>query len=352
MRRYINQIVSSVYDNLNNHHGEINHDAGRHGPYALRGKDSIAPFPKRARRFLKKIFGILKCHRLYEALHDEASKKCLIEVLAYRLLGKGKVMLSTNTPQYWQMRQKSQSLADPTDIISVTPGSKWKLSRFHLDAIGYPLTFYSNPYAITTTFLLRHYAYDNSIAPEKGDWVIDAGGCWGDTALFFANEVGESGRVFTFEFIPSNLGILKNNLGLNPRLQDRIRVVEAPLWDESGRVFYCTDEGPSSRISRKRTGTGEIEARTVTIDAFIEQNRIERVDFIKMDIEGAELAALRGAEATIRRHKPKLAISLYHSLPDFWRIPAYLQTLGCRYEYHLAHYTIHAEETVLFAIAR
>lgn len=128
--------------------------------------------------------------------------------------------------------------------------------------------------------------------------------------------------------------------------------MEAPLWDESGKVFYCTDDGPSSRISRKITDAGEIEARTVTIDAFIEQNRIEHVDFIKMDIEGAELAALRGAEATIRRHKPKLAISLYHSPPDFWRIPAYLQTLGCRYEYHLAHYTIHAEETVLFAIAR
>lgn len=200
MRRYINQIISAAYNNLNNHHGEINHDAGRHGPYAFHGKGSIAPFPKRIRKFLKKIFGIVKCHRLYETLHDEASKKTLIEVLSYRLLGKDKVMLSTNTPHYWQMRQKSQSLADPTDIISVAPDGKWKLSRFHLDAIGYPLTFYSNPYAITTTFLLRHYAYGNSIAPEKGDWVIDAGGCWGDTALFCANEVGESGRVS-----PSNL---------------------------------------------------------------------------------------------------------------------------------------------------
>lgn len=273
------------------------------------------------------------------------------EVLGYRLLGKDKVMLSTNTPQYWQMRKQAQLLADTADSIGVTPDSRWQLNRFRLGTIGYPLTLYSNPYAITTTFLLSHYAY-GTIAPEKGDRVIDAGGCWGDTALFFAHEIGETGRVYTFEFIPSNLDMLKKNLELNPHLQERIRVAKAPLWNESGKTFFCTDEGPSSRISGKRTGIGEIEAVTVTIDAFVEQNQIERIDFIKMDIEGAELAALKGAAATLRRFRPKLAISLYHSLADFWRIPAYLQSLDCGYEYHLAHYTIHMEETVLFAIAK
>lgn len=352
MPHYINRVVSAIFGSLNRHYGEANHDPDRHGPYMPRARASIASVPKRVRQFLKKLYGIAKCRRLHDALHDEASKKCLVEVLTYRLLGKGKVMLSTNTPHYWQMRKQAQSLADPTDNISVTPDGKWKLSRFRLDAVGYPLDIYSNPYAVTTTFMLRHYACNDSIAPEKGDWVIDAGGCWGDTALFFAHEVGETGRVFTFEFIPSNLEILGKNLGLNPHLQDRVRIVPAPLWDEPGKVFYCTDDGPSSRISRKRANAGEIEARTSTIDAFVEQAQIEHVDFIKMDIEGAELAALQGAESTIRRHKPKLAISLYHSLADFWRIPAYLQTLDCGYEYRLAHYTIHADETVLFAIAR
>jgi hypothetical protein len=68
-----------------------------------------------------------------------------------------------------------------------------------------------------------------------------------------------------------------------------------------------------------------------------------------MDIEGAELPALRGAEATLRAFRPKLAIALYHRLDDFIDIPAYLDGLGLGYAFFLGHFTIHSEETVLFA---
>ena len=52
-----------------------------------------------------------------------------------------------------------------------------------------------------------------------GDYVIDAGGCYGDTALYFANEVGAKGKVFTYEFIPSNLTFLDKNISLNQLLE-------------------------------------------------------------------------------------------------------------------------------------
>ena len=68
-----------------------------------------------------------------------------------------------------------------------------------------------------------------------------------------------------------------------------------------------------------------------------------------MDIEGAEIAALKGAEAALRRFRPKLAISVYHRLSDFWQIPRYLESLGLGYKFHLRHFTTHVEETVLFA---
>lgn len=68
-----------------------------------------------------------------------------------------------------------------------------------------------------------------------------------------------------------------------------------------------------------------------------------------MDIEGSELPALRGAEETIRKYRPKLAISIYHSLSDFIDVPANLVSLGLDYEYYLDHCSIHSEETVLFA---
>ena len=79
------------------------------------------------------------------------------------------------------------------------------------------------------------------------------------------------------------------------------------------------------------------------------RNDVPRLDFIKMDIEGSELSALRGAESSIRRWQPKLAISLYHRPEDFFSIPLWIDALGVGYRLFLDHYSIHNEETVLYA---
>jgi hypothetical protein len=89
---------------------------------------------------------------------------------------------------------------------------------------------------------------------------------------------------------------------------------------------------------------------TTTIDDTVRELGLPRVDFIKMDIEGAELNALKGAEHSIREFYPKLAISLYHSIEDFSTIPRYLTSLGLNYKYYLEHHTIYENETVLFAV--
>ena len=105
-------------------------------------------------------------------------------------------------------------------------------------------------------------------------------------------------------------------------------------------------EVASELVRHRCADTGPL---TLAIDDLVQQQNLPRVDFIKMDIEGAELSALRGAKQTIQRHKPKLAISVYHRLTDFFEVPEFLDSLGCGYRYFLRHYTIHAEETVLFA---
>ncbi len=86
-----------------------------------------------------------------------------------------------------------------------------------------------------------------------------------------------------------------------------------------------------------------------SIDDFVAEQALQRVDFIKMDIEGAELKALQGAEQTLKAFRPKLAIALYHRADDFVDIPSYLESLNLNYEFFLDHFTIHLEETVLFA---
>src|SRR5207245_758853 len=86
-----------------------------------------------------------------------------------------------------------------------------------------------------------------------------------------------------------------------------------------------------------------------SIDSMVDSGEIERVDFIKMDIEGSELAALKGAARSIARFKPKLAISIYHQPEDFVNIPTFINSLDLGYRMYIEHYTIHHEETVLYA---
>jgi hypothetical protein len=90
---------------------------------------------------------------------------------------------------------------------------------------------------------------------------------------------------------------------------------------------------------------------TRTIDSLVMSNEVKRVDLIKMDIEGSELDALQGGENSLKRWRPKLAISLYHRPEDLFSIPLWLNSLNCGYRFFLDHYSIHHEETVLYATA-
>lgn len=206
-----------------------------------------------------------------------------------------------------------------------------------------------------TTFILKQYEYRKrtpNIKAEAGDYVIDGGGCWGDTALYFAHEVGEQGKVFTFEFGSDNLKVFNRNMSLNPQLSNRIEVIPKAIWENSGeKISYSADGPATSLTSNQQNIKNSSEVLTVSIDDFVREKKLPRVDFIKMDIEGAELGALKGAEETLRTFRPKLGISLYHKESDFVEIPSYLDKLGLEYKFFLDHFTMCGNETVLFATA-
>ncbi len=292
--------------------------------------------------------------RLYDMLEDEYSKQMLVKVIAYRILGHRRLKLPVNTPEYWATRKKARSMISGKNTICGTFRDE-PLSTFTLDDIGYPIGLYGLPITIADMFILHAYAYDRIAPPvkaEPGDYVIDAGSCWGDATLYFAHEVGPTGKVYAFEFVPENVDILLKNLHENEELSRRVEVVQHALWSTSGERLCFSNQGPGSRVGVAGTAELNRSVTSVTIDDFVADLSLPRVDFIKMDIEGAEFESLQGARKTIRKHQPTLAISLYHKLSDFATIPAFLSSVGVNYRYYLDHSTIHSEETVLFATAR
>jgi hypothetical protein len=131
-------------------------------------------------------------------------------------------------------------------------------------------------------------------------------------------------------------------------LEKRVTVVEHPVSDKSDLKVYYQDFGPASHISGEPFDAQTGETTTLSIDDFVDRYKVEKVDFIKMDIEGSEPGALKGAEKTIRKFRPVLAVAIYHSMDDLGDIPAWIASLNLPCEYYLGHYTIHAEETILF----
>lgn len=148
---------------------------------------------------------------------------------------------------------------------------------------------------------------------EPEDVVMD---CGANVGLFSALAASLGCKVFSFEPVKHIAAITEQVADLYP---ERIFVINKALSDKVGNVFFAqTDKedyfhSDSSRIVGD--GTNTIQIPSTTIDAVVEQYQLDRVDFIKADIEGAERQMLKGATETLRKYAPKLSICTYH-LPD------------------------------------
>jgi len=191
--------------------------------------------------------------------------------------------------------------------------------------------------------LFEQYRIPDICEPAKEDIVIDAGACMGDTALFFEKYCGKQGTIYAFEPFESNFKVLGENIKRN-NLKNIFAVKEG-FMDMEG---FLSMSGASGQASVRDNGNYKI--KVTTIDKFVERNNLSKVDFIKMDIEGAELKALKGGKNTIKRFKPKLAICVYHRGDDILTIPEYIKSLGSDYKLYLKHNSTGMDETVLYAI--
>lgn len=283
--------------------------------------------------------------RAYASLSDQGSKLMLIEMILFRLLGHRRIRLPFKEA-YEQHVQALQALVSAPSPLAEASESKL-LKLFKIYYKSREITLNCLAANIFFTFIARQYYFERGdlcICPEPGDHVIDAGGCFGDTAVAFAVDVGPAGRVHTFEPMSVHLDVIAANVIAND-LRDIISVHACGLSDSErdGTV----DAGPADPGHMASAAV-----RLASIDAMVATGQIERVDFIKMDIEGAELPALEGCRNTIQEFKPKLAISAYHKFDDLFTIIDKIKSISPSYRFHLDNYTLSDGELVVYATAR
>jgi FkbM family methyltransferase len=292
-----------------------------------------------------------KLEYVYSLLRDDYSKNLFVELLKLRTLNTRHVRLPVNNKSFWRKYHSvDKKYLKEKNVIDT---GRWILSIYEIEGSSGPIYLYSNSLGMLAFFLLEQYAYrkeNEAICAKPGNIVIDGGSCFGGTALYLADKVGAQGKVYAFEFVEDNVEIFHKNMVLNKDLSDRIELVKKAISHISGKTVRYVPRGPSTSITSIKGLRGDVEeVVTITIDDFVAEQGISKVDFIKMDIEGSELNALIGAVETIRRFRPELAISVYHKDEDFCQIPLYINDLDLGYEFYIDHFSIHREESILFA---
>ncbi|HWH96486.1 MAG TPA: FkbM family methyltransferase [Baekduia sp.] len=302
-----------------------------------------------------------RCDVLWDGLGDASSRGLLLRFLAYRALGPAHVRLQLEPGPY--RRSVIAMTAQLVRELGVTgmPGMpyEWAHHTYDFAPCGVPLRLAGPPLPLASTLVFSQYAYRDVDAaplarPRPGDVCLDVGGCWGETALWLAHEAGPTGHVHTFEPSPQNLLLLADNLERNLALVPRISVHAAPLAAEPGVEVLMDDAvaagATTHGVGEDTGGRKTVPMLTETIDALVARGAVARVDFIKVDVEGAELQVLRGAEHTLRTQRPRLALAGYHRPDDLAVLPSYVAALGLQYRWYLQCSTMTDIDTILFGV--
>ena len=267
----------------------------------------------------------------YDMLKDNISKKFFKKATIYRY------MLAFY-PEAFGNIKNSMHLVFKYSIVNIF---YWIFKRilFIIQRFKYPLeievfiTFY--------IFGLKQYNIKNIFEVKNDAVVFDIGAFKGDTAYFFSKKCSNKARIYAFEpddYAFQILEKIKEKYKLNNVITKNILLSNA----EKEIDFVSMIEN-----------TPTIKKNAITIDKFVEENNIEKIDYIKMDVEGAEKNILEGAIKTIKKFKPSLAIAIYHGgklfMEDFYNIPIFIKNIiNEDYEYYIRTFHPAGLETILF----
>lgn len=284
-------------------------------------------------------------YKTYQAWADERSRELYLNLLRYRLAGHLHVRIDAGVQRLVDKKREFEA------AFSGTPSSLRSAGMFgglwHYDQVweGARFTVDTVENGMVSALIYRQYFFERDgvvIAPAPGDHMIEGGAFTGEKSIVFSRCVGPQGRVYSFDPVADHLEICRHNLAsaefanvalFGYGLSDR--ALEAP-------PISLGTYSPGFRVF-------DTPAPLCRIDDLVMQKKIERIDFIAMDVEGSEVPALRGALSSLHAFRPKLAISLYHKPDDFFEVCEFLKALDLGYVFYLDHYAPYDEETVLYA---
>ena len=180
-----------------------------------------------------------------------------------------------------------------------------------------------NEAAIECMLHMEGYEPTDWVAPQEGDVFLDVGAFVGWRTIHAARIVGPTGRVISLEPDPINRAQLEANLALNGITNCTISPLAA--WSKSGeQLGWYTEKSPD--CCRVDVDERSASVRTTTIDDLVNDLHLDRLNWIKMDIEGGEIEALKGAEHTLRQCRPSLFVEVHDTVDG-------VKDLLARYDY-------------------
>ena len=174
-------------------------------------------------------------------------------------------------------------------------------------------------------------AYQGSgVGVQAGDVVLD---CGANVGLYTRHALDKGAKlVVAIEMAPESLECLRRNLE-KEIAGGRVIVYPKGVWNKDDELQLSMSPAwasTASSVALNRGGQGP-KVPLTTIDKLVGELKLSTVDFVKMDIEGAEMEALQGAVETVRRFHPRMAISVEHRTSDPDRIPELVQRLWPNY---------------------
>ncbi|RPH37210.1 FkbM family methyltransferase [bacterium] len=271
---------------------------------------------------LAKVYGNLcnRCRLLFDARYLTAMER-LKTIGAFHILPAVDSALTSRITE-----------RDGVDCLSI---GKYNLSFETPYAIVKKESFHAGVSQVVRESFVFPELFSSKVNVRSGDTVMDLGACFGTTALVFSELAGPSGKIIAVE--PIMYQAVRANMERND--VRNVTVIPQGVSDKKGRTVievgdYCLDSSMAAREYTKEYYSHKMEIELTTIDDLAEELKLDRLDFIKIDIEGVEELAIRGAERVIKKFKPKWSVSSYHvdyaNEPQHRKLAVLLKKFGYR----------------------